>query len=66
VTTVTRVRPYDHASGKTRFGVTASVVAGGILAPGCYSKFQVATSFLFDQAYPGALEIQASHASSEA
>ena len=57
MTTVTRVQPYDHA--RLASDVTASVVAGGILAPGCYSKFQVATSFLFDQAYPGALEIQA-------
>jgi len=55
VITVARVLPYDHA--RLASGVAVSVVAGGILTPGRSSKFRIATSFLFDQACPGALWI---------
>lgn len=55
VITVARVQPYDHA--RLASGVAVSVVAGGIFTPGHSPKFQGATSFLFDQACPGALQI---------
>jgi len=58
--TVARVHLHDLA--RLASGVAVSVVAGGILTPGHYPKFQQLHALLSGQAYPGAPNAQRSDA----